>query len=118
MKKIYGVSEARWNQMMEHYNNDKETVKEIIDEWGKQAVDRGWDIFDYDGTGLLEIECIGDVMAFDSDDDAVLAAIDAGIKIIPIEELPENFDRRYFGWIDTPENRKAIEDYCKEQMNV
>lgn len=33
-------------------------------------------------------------------------------KIIPVKELPKGFDMRYFGWIDTPENRKAIENYC------
>ena len=35
-----------------------------------------------------------------------------GIKIIPIEELPENFDRNYLGWIDTEENRNKIAEYC------
>ena len=32
---------------------------------------------------------------FDSDEDAVEQAIKDGIKIIPVEELPENFDRKY-----------------------
>lgn len=32
-------------------------------------------------------------------------------KIIPVKELPKGFDMRYFGWIDTLENRKAIENY-------
>ena len=27
-------------------------------------------------------------------------------------KLMENFERRYLGWIDTPENRKAIAEYC------
>ena len=50
-----------------------------------------------------------------SDDYAAVAqAIKDGIKFIPVEELPENFDRRYLGWIDTPENRKHIEEYCAE----
>ena len=35
-------------------------------------------------------------------------------RIIPVDELPENFDRRYFGWVDTPENRKAIKAYCEK----
>ena len=37
-----------------------------------------------------------------------------GIAIIPVDELPENFTRRYFGWIDTPENRERIAAFCKE----
>jgi hypothetical protein len=44
---------------------------------------------------------------------AYQAAAD-GIKIIHENELPENFDRKYFGWIDTPENRKAIDEYCSK----
>jgi hypothetical protein len=66
------------------------------------------------GTGLLQIKEIGATDAFNgSDRSAVDAAMDAGIKIFPVGDLPENFDRRYLGWIDTPENRNAIENYCK-----
>ena len=40
-------------------------------------------------------------------------------KIIPVDELPNPFiyngiNRRYFGWVDTPENRKRIEEFCKK----
>lgn len=73
----------------------------------------GYDIFDFDGTGMLEIQKIDELNIFSSDDEAVEQAIKDGIKIIPVEELPENFDRKYLGWIDTVENRKAIENYCK-----
>ena len=66
---------------------------------------------------MLQIEAIGDVDAFESDEDAVEEAIADGIKIIPVYELPDNFDRKYFGWIDTPENREAIEQYCKNESN-
>ena len=46
------------------------------------------------------------------DESAVKQAIEDGIKLIPIKELPKNFDRRYLGWIDTPENRIAIQNHC------
>ena len=42
-------------------------------------------------------------------------AIKDGIKIISIDELPKNFDRRYLGWIDTPENRQRIKEYCEKR---
>ena len=71
-----------------------------------------YDIFDFDGTGMLEIEKIDEENVFTDDEEAVEQAIKDGIKIIPIEELPENFDRRYLGWIDTEENRKRIAEYC------
>lgn len=73
----------------------------------------GYDIFDFEGTGMLEIEKIDSDNRFRNDEDAVRQAIKDGIKIIPIDDLPENFDRKYLGWIDTPENRKYIEEYCR-----
>ena len=77
------------------------------------AKKKGYDIFDFDGTGMLEIEKIDEENIFTDDEEAVEQAIKDGIKIIPIEELPENFDRRYLGWIDTKENRKRIAEYCR-----
>lgn len=73
---------------------------------------KGYDIFDFDGTGMLEIQKIDTSNRFADDEEAVNQAIKDGIKIIPIEELPDNFDRKYLGWIDTEENRKRIEEYC------
>lgn len=73
----------------------------------------GYGIFDFEGTGILEIEKTDSDNRFRNDEEAVRQAIKDGIKIIPIEDLPENFDRRYLGWIDTPENRKCIEEYCR-----
>ena len=116
MKKICGVSKARWDQMMELYNDERDTVAEIIDECGAEVAERGWDIATCDfggGFEALEIERVDDIGAFDDDDEATAAAIAAGVRVIPVEELPENFDHRYLGWIDTPENRDAINRYCE-----
>ena len=73
----------------------------------------GYDIVNFDGTGMLEIQKIDEKNMFMTDEEAVEQAMKDGIKIIPVEYLPENFDRRYLGWIDTAENRKCIEEYCK-----
>ena len=78
---------------------------------------RGYDITNFDGTGMMEIQRIDELEIFKNDEEAIEQAIKDGIKIIPVEELPGNFDRRYLGWIDTPENRKAIEKYCMEVSN-
>lgn len=75
---------------------------------------KGYDITDFDGTGMLEIQKIDELGIFKSDEEAVESAIKDGVAIIPVKELPENFDRRYLGWIDTPENRKRIVKYCEE----
>ena len=77
----------------------------------------GFGIFNYNGYGLLNVENIG---AFNYDEDAAREAERIGYcKIIPVDELPYNFyidgyDARYFGWVDTPDNRKAIKEYCKK----
>jgi len=77
----------------------------------------GFGIFNYNGYGLLNVESIG---AFNYDEDAAREAERIGYcKIIPVDELPYNFyidgyDARYFGWVDTPDNRRAIKEYCKK----
>ncbi len=108
----YGLTKERYEQMMNTHGNDKEWVKEIVAEWTPELCNKGYTVFDYDGTGMLEINRIDDVGAFEDDGTAVEQAIKDGVNIIAIEELPENFERRYLGWIDTPENRKRIEEYC------
>lgn len=103
----------------------KEFVEDAVyDGWEPAAAERGYDIFDFDGTGLLEIERIdavylgNDVVAnAPTDEDCAREADRSGFcKIIPVDELPDQFivcgeDRRYFGWVDTPENRLAISMY-------
>ena len=83
----YGLTEERYAQMMEYYRNDETIVKEIVESWGVERCNKGYDIFDYDCTGLLDIEAIMDVGAFDDDEATKRAEMD-GIKIIPVNELP------------------------------
>ena len=78
---------------------------------------KGYDVTDFDGTGMLEIQRIDELNIFNTDEEAVEQAIKDGVAIISVEELPDNFDRRYLGWIDTPENRKTIKKYCMEVSN-
>lgn len=110
--KNLGLTDERYEQMMITHGNDKEWVEDIVSEWGVENCNKGYAIFNHDGTGLLEINKIDDVGAFESDEEAIKQAIKDGVKIIPIEELPPKFKRRYLGWIDTKENRKAIKKYC------
>ncbi len=109
----------RYNQELDVYG-DKESVDELIEEWGVENFNKGYAIFDFDGTGMLVIEAIGELHRFaDADDPDLAATYQAekdGIKIIPVDELPQPFivldnDRRYYGWIDTPENRRRIAEY-------
>lgn len=72
----------------------------------------GYFIVNYEGTGMLEIQRIDEEALFPSDEEAVMQAMTDGIAVIPVDELPANFNRRYLGWIDTPENRERIQTYC------
>lgn len=109
----YGLTEERYNQMMQSYGNDEESVRQIVEMWGAEKCNKGYAIFDYDGTGLLDIEAIGDVDAFD-DVEANKRAEADGIKIIPVDQLPINMpeDMRWYGWVDTDDNRNKIAEYC------
>lgn len=111
-----GLKENRYLHFKKLGYEDND-IESVINDWGLENVNKGYETFDFDGTGMLQIEAIGDVDAFESDEDAVEEAIADGIKIIPVYELPDNFDRKYFGWIDTPENRESIEQYCKNESN-
>lgn len=105
----------------------EEQIEYAVEEgWFREVAERGYDIFDFDGTGLLEINRIDDVYVgwgkngtteVDDDDCAVEAERSGFCKIIPVDELPENFDRRYFGWVDTPENRENIQKYCDKYLS-
>ena len=91
-------------------------VRFAIDQgWSPTQAIRGYEIFDYDGTGLIDIEMICDCHDGCLDDEsAAREAERTGFcKIIPVDELPENVtingnDVRWFGWVDTPENRENI----------
>lgn len=78
---------------------------------------KGYDITNFNNLGIYEIEKIDDENVFESDEDAVEQAIKDGVKIIPVDELPETFGRRYLGWIDTAENRARIEIFANKYPN-
>ena len=78
---------------------------------------KGYVIAAFDFTDMLEVERDDSMDVFEDDEQAVEAAVADGVKIIPVDELPENFDRRYYGWIDTPENRRAIQSYCDQYLS-
>lgn len=78
---------------------------------------KGYVIAAFDFTDMLEVERDDSMNVFEDDEQAVEATVADGIKIIPVDELPENFDRRYYGWIDTPKNRRAIQQYCDEHLS-
>lgn len=102
----------------------KDEAKIAFEEWGwpKSEAERGFTIFNYNGTGLLNIEVIGACYRdnMPTDEEASIEAERIGFcKIIPINELPINFRKRYgfFGWVDTPGNRKRIKEFTDMYCN-
>lgn len=101
--------------LQEHHPDwTKEVAMAELDDFSDEIIEKGYDIFDFDCTGMLEICPVYALEQFDSDEAAVEQAAKDGVKFIPVNELPESFERRYLGWIDTPENRRAIEEYCSQ----
>lgn len=113
----FGLTEERFAQLCEAWDNDLEQIECIVNDWGVEQTNKGYAIFDYDGDGILGIERIDDIDAFADDMEAVEQAIKDGVKIIPVEELPENFDKKWLGWIDTPENRARIAELAEKYPN-
>lgn len=112
--KRFGLTEERYNQFKETFQFES-AIEEIVEEYGADVCNKGYDIYDFDRTGMMEIQKIDYLSVFEDDEAAVEQAIKDGVKVIPVKELPENFDRKYLGWIDTPENRKAIQEYCNDK---
>lgn len=108
----YGLTEERYKQLLALYGDDGEVAEKVKD-WGIEICNKGYAIVDFNGTGMLEINKIDVLEVFEDDESATKQAIKDGVRIIPIEELPENFERRYSGWIDTPENRKRIAEFTE-----
>lgn len=78
---------------------------------------KGYAVTDFNGMGIYEIQKIDAENRFEDDEQAVRKAIKDGVKIIPVDELPETFGRRYLGWIDTPENRERIAELAERFPN-
>lgn len=100
---------------MDYTNIKRPTAEQIAagKEEGYQGFElaTGYVVSEFGSTGMYEINAVDAMQTFEDDAEAVSAAMADGLPVIPEEELPENFDRRYLGWIDTPENRKRIEVY-------
>ena len=110
---MFGLTDKRYKQLLS-VGYDDEDIEMFVEDWGVDAVNKGYDIFDFGGEGILEIERIDELQVFDSDREATEQAIKDGVKIIPIDELPKELAEQnlnYLGWIDTPENRKALKEY-------
>lgn len=107
------------------YIKPNEKMKAVGREEGLSGLDvmRGYGIFDQNG--ILEINrynCmyvgtgIDEYNNVTNEDCAVQAQKCGYCSIIPVDELPKHMmyegkDRRYYGYVDTPENRERIRQF-------
>jgi len=112
--------DERLNAYFEWYakaeNCTIEEAKEATrEEWGENGL-RGYAIFG-NGDGFDDVECIcriDEMNIYDGDIDAAKQAAKDGIKLIPWKEQPKCYPFKYYRFIDTPENRKALEREVKK----
>ena len=78
--------------------------------WSGFELSHGYGVFQ-EADGMFGIERIDAMGTFSDDDEAARTAAEDGLPIIPENELPETFEYRWFGWIDTPENRQRIREH-------
>ena len=113
------------------YIKPNEEMKAAGREEGLSELDvmQGYGVFNFDQTGILEInryDCMyvgTGVEEYDNvtDEDCAVQAQKCGYcSIIPVDELPEHMvyegeDRRYYGYVDTPENRERIRQFYADQ---
>ena len=111
MSNRFGLNEERYNQMMAACNNNEGYIEDMVEDWGVDYCNRGYAVFNFNLTGMLSIKSIFDY----TDEEAVQKAKADGYSFIPMEELPEIMPEclRYFGYIDTKENREIIQDCCQ-----
>lgn len=108
------LKDERFFEMVMVMKKSIEEVLMLIKEWGIDVVNRGYDVFDFDGTGLLCIETVGEISVMSDEESTKRAVRDGVYQIIPVEQLPINMPKnmRFYGWIDTEENRINIAKYC------
>ena len=107
-----GVLPERIETMLTQYDN-MDDVELIVNRYGVDTVNKGYSIKAFNDDGIESVYTLFEVSAFSDDSDAVEAAVKDGVKIIPVGHLPNNFYDRWYGYVDTPENRKRIYKYCK-----
>lgn len=76
---------------------------------------RGWTIKSVRPYGIVKIVADRESAVYFSDEEAVAAAVAAGMSVIPESELPENFQEPRLGWVDNPINRFKIRRHSLTQ---
>lgn len=114
----FGLTSERYQQMMDYYKGDEGAVRNIVLNWGADACNKGYTETDYFLRGAVCVIRIDEVMAFENDEEAALAAEKDGYKFIPVDELPENFEDKLRIWIDTPWYRKRIAEWCEGRVDT
>lgn len=105
---VLALSRERKAHLLAYYGGDMDAIAKDVEKYGADALNAGFDIFDWGGTGVLGIRRVCE--AIGSDADAVGLAEAAGYKFIPEGEIPPELLLEGNYWIDTEENRRKIRE--------
>lgn len=88
-----------------------EEAKEAIrEQWGEYGL-RGYAVFS-NGVSFEDVDCIcriDEMDIYDSDIEAAKQAARDGVKLIPYKEQPKFYPFNCYRFIDTPDNRVALQ---------
>lgn len=70
-----------------------------------------------DWNGLKYLARAGETGEIPMREDAFCAMFNSDFRAIPIKELPEELPEKmkFYGWLDTPENRRHLREYAGER---
>lgn len=63
--KNFGLTDKRYAQLQSIGYNDDD-IQEIVEGWGIDQTNAGYGIFDFDGTGMLQLEAIDEIAALNA----------------------------------------------------
>lgn len=113
---ILALDKERKAQLLAYYDGDMDAIANDVEQYGADALNAGYDIFDWGGTGVLGVHCVCEALGSDADA-AGLAEAD-GYKFIPEGEIPAELLVEGSYWIDTEENRHKISELFPDAGRV
>ena len=108
--------ETRIAEMLKEQADERgctvEQAKEALDiEWGEGG-SRGYGVFFSNESEMTHIERIDELGVYDSDLEAGEQAEKDGMKLIPMNEIPDEYPINAYRYLDNERNREILGSFC------
>lgn len=108
--------ETRIAEMLKEQADERgctiEQVKEALDvEWGEGG-SRGYGVFFNNESEMTHIEKIDELGVYDNDLEAGEQAEKDGMKLIPMNDIPDEYPLNAYRYPDSKRNREILEQMC------